>query len=44
VYVHRAGFNADVVVIYRQGSHAVTLSFFNEFSDLLERLTTFSHQ
>ena len=41
-YVHRAGFNAVVVVIYRPGSHAVTLSFFDEFSDLLERLTTFS--
>jgi len=38
-YVHRAGFNAAVVVVYRPASHAVTLSFFDEFSDLL---TTFS--
>ena len=42
VFVHRAGFNAVVVVIYRPGSRSVTQSFFDDFSDLLERLSTFS--
>jgi len=35
-FVHRAGFN--VVVVYRPGSSSVTQSFFDDFSDLLERL------
>ena len=40
--VYRAGFNAVIVVIYRPGSQAVTQSFFNDLSDLLERLATYS--
>ena len=39
---HRAGFNATVVAVYRPGSRSVTQSFLNDFSDLLERLTTLS--
>jgi len=42
VSAHRAGFNATVVAVYRPGSRSVTQSFFNDFSDLLERLTTLS--
>jgi Reverse transcriptase (RNA-dependent DNA polymerase)/Endonuclease-reverse transcriptase len=41
-YVHRAGFNAVVVVLYRPGSCSVTNAFFDDFSDLLERLSTYS--
>ena len=41
-YVHRAGFNAVVVVVYRPGSRRVTSAFFDDFSDLLERLATYS--
>lgn len=41
-YVHRAGFNAVVVVVYRPGSSGATQAFFNDFSDLLERLATYS--
>ena len=41
VFVHRAGFNA-VVVVYRPGSRSVTQSFFDDFDELLERLSTFS--
>jgi len=33
-FVHRAGFNAVVVVIYRPGSRSVTQSFFDDFSAL----------
>ena len=40
--IHRAGFNAVVVVLYRPGSRAVTLSFFSDFTDLMERLATYS--
>ena len=39
-YVHRAGFNAVVVVLYRPGSHSVMNAFFDDFNDLLERLAT----
>jgi len=42
-YVHRAGFNAVVVVVYREGSYVVILSFFDEFSDLLQRLIRSRH-
>jgi len=41
-FVQRAGFNAVVVVVYRPGSSGVTQSFFDDLSDLLERLSTFS--
>ena len=41
-FVHRAGFNTVVAVVYRPGSCSVTQSFFDDFSDLLERLSTFS--
>jgi len=41
-FVHRAGFNAVVVVVYRPGSCNVTQSFFDDFGELLERLSTFS--
>lgn len=42
-FLHRAGFNAVfVVVVYRPGSSSVKQSFFDDFSDLLERLSTFS--
>jgi len=39
---HPAGFNATVVAVYRPGSRSMMQSFFNDFSDLLERLTTLS--
>jgi len=38
-FLHRAGFNV-VVVVYRPGSCNATQSFFDDFSDLLERLST----
>ena len=41
-YVHRAGFSAVIVVLYRPGSVTVTQSFFDDFGDLLEWLATFS--
>jgi len=41
-YVIHAGFNAVFVVVYRPGSVQVTQAFFDEFSDLLERLATYS--
>ena len=41
-FIHCAGFKAVVVVVYRPGSSAVTLSFFEDVGDLLERLSTFS--
>jgi len=41
-YVHRAGFNAVVVVLYRPGSLHVTNAFFDNFNDLLERLAIYS--
>jgi hypothetical protein len=41
-YLHRAGFNAVVVVIYRPGSSGATQAFLDDFNDLLERLATFS--
>ena len=34
--------NATVVAVYRPGSRSVTQTFLNDFSDLLERLTTLS--
>jgi len=43
-YVHRAGFNVVVIVIYRPGSQTVTQLFFTDFSDLLERLAVYSAQ
>jgi len=36
------GFNAVVVVVYRPGSCNATQSFFDDFCDLLERLSTLS--
>ena len=41
-FVHRAGFNAVVVAVYRPGSSTVTQPFFDDFGDLLERLSTYS--
>jgi len=41
-YVHRAGSNAVVVILYRPGSLHVTNAFFDNFNDLLERLATYS--
>lgn len=41
-FVQRAGFSVVVAVVYRPGSSSVTQSFFDDFSDLLERLSTFS--
>jgi len=41
-YVHRAGFNAVVVVVYRPGYDNATQSFFDELDSLLERLSTYS--
>ena len=41
-FLHRAGFNAVVVVVYRPGSCNATQSFFDDFCDLLERLSTLS--
>jgi len=41
-YVHRTGFNGVVVVVYRPGSQTVTQAFLDDFSDLLERLSTYS--
>jgi len=42
VYVYRAGFNAVIVVLYRPGSSNVTQLFFDELSDMLERLAIYS--
>jgi len=39
-FLHRAGSNA--VVVYRRGSYKATQSFFDDFCDLLERLSTLS--
>jgi len=41
-YVHRVGFNAVVVILYRPDSLHVTNAFFKNFNDLLERLATYS--
>jgi len=41
-YVHRAGFNTVIVILYRPGSLHVTNTFFENFNDLLERLATYS--
>jgi len=41
-YIHRAGFNVVVVVVYRRGSLTVTQPFFTDFCDLLERLAVYS--
>ena len=41
-FVHRAGFNAVVVVVYHPDSSSVTQSFFDDFSDVLKGLSTFS--
>jgi len=41
-YVHRAGFDAVVVVVYRPGSDNAIQSFFDEFDSLLEQLSTYS--
>jgi len=42
-FLHRAGFNAVVVVVYRPGSCNAMQSFFDDFSDLLqERLSMLS--
>ena len=41
-FIHRIRFNANVIVIYRSGSCNVTQSFFDDFCDLLECLSTFS--
>ena len=41
-YVHRAGFNAVVVALYRPGSRSATNAFFDDFNDMLERLATYS--
>ena len=43
-YLHRSGFNAVVVVIYRPGSQVITQSFFKDFGNLLEHTATFSAQ
>jgi hypothetical protein len=39
-YIHRSGLSAVLVVVYRTGN--VTQDFYDQFSDLLERLATFS--
>ena len=41
-YIHRSGFNAVVIVIYRPGSQVITQSFFDDFNNLLESISTFS--
>ena len=41
-FLHRAGFNAAVVVVYRPGSCNATQSFFDDFCYLLECLSTLS--
>ena len=41
-FLHRAGFYAIVVVVYRPGSCNATQSFFDDFCDLLQRLSTLS--
>jgi hypothetical protein len=39
-YIHRSGLSAVLVVVYRTGN--VTQAFYDQVSDLLERLATFS--
>ena len=41
-FIHRAGFEAVVVVVYRPGCCGVTQTFYDDYSDMLERLSTFS--
>ena len=41
-FIHRAGFKAVVVIVYRPGSCGATQTFYDDFSDMLERLSTFS--
>ena len=41
-YVHRSGFNAVFVVIYRPGSQAITQSFFDDMNRLLESMIIYS--
>lgn len=41
-FIHRAGFKAVVVVIYQPVSCSVTQTCYDDFSDLLERLSTYS--
>ena len=40
VNIHRDGFHAVVVVVYRPGSKAVTQAFFDEYADIMDRLAT----
>jgi hypothetical protein len=41
-YVTGSGLTILVIVIYRPGSAAVSDQFFDEFSDLLERASTYA--
>lgn len=41
VYVHGARRNALIIILYWPGSTAVTNAFFDDFSDILERTSTF---
>jgi len=42
MFLQRVGFNDVVVVVYRPASCNATQSFFDDFRDLLERLSTLS--
>jgi len=41
--VRSSAFKAALLTVYRRGSEAVTNTFFEEFSDLLERCASFAH-
>ena len=41
-YIHRTGFNAIIVVVYRPGSKAITQSFFDDMNELLVRTSSYS--
>jgi len=42
VFLHGSGLKSLFVVIYRPGSAAVPSSFFDEFADLLDHVTSYS--
>jgi len=42
VFLHGHGFQSLFIVVYRPGSMSVTTVFFDEFADLLDRVTSYS--
>ena len=43
VYINGSGTNSLVIVLYRPGSATITEKFFESFTDLLERTTSYKY-